>query len=93
MADSPLTLFAGMVQKAEFSDGSCKIPFTERKNELGLIARAFEHFRNSIIERTQQLEELQKQTVASQAREQERLRQFEKAARSSKGTSSGSSPR
>ena len=59
----PLTQFAAMVEKAQFSDGSCKIPFTERRNELGLIARAFEHFRNSIVERSQQLSILQKQSA------------------------------
>ena len=78
---SPLTLFAEMVRKANFSDCNCRIPFTERNNELGRIARAFEHFRNSITERTQKLDRLQKETAQSQEREQERLRHFEEATR------------
>jgi methyl-accepting chemotaxis protein len=78
---SPLAQFAEMVRKAKFSDRSCQIPFTDRKNEIGRIARAFEHFRNSIVERTQQLEEIRLQNFAAQAREQDRLQQLEKAAR------------
>ncbi len=77
----PLTQFAEMVRKAKYSDDSSKIPFTDRKNELGRIARAFEHFRNSIGDRNRQLEEAQLQRLASQAREQERLHRFESAAR------------
>ncbi len=74
----PLTQFARMVQKDGFADYSAKIPFTERKNELGLIARAFEHYRDSITERTRQLEQARHDNLASQTREQERLRRFEK---------------
>ena len=84
---SPLTLFAEMVRKANFSDCNCQIPFTERKNELGRIARAFEHFRNSITERTQKLDRLQKETAQSQEREQERFRRLEDATRRSRAVS------
>ncbi len=75
---SPLTQFARMVQKDGLADHSAKIPFTERKNELGLIARAFEHYRDSITERTWQLEQAQKENLAAHSREQVRLRRFEK---------------
>ncbi len=75
----PLTLFANMVHKSELGDCSSKVPFTDRRNELGLIARAFEHYRNSTIERTQQLDRLQKENFAS--REQERARYFDTVGR------------
>jgi len=74
----PLTLFASMVHKSELGDSSSKVPFTDRRNELGLIARAFEHYRNSTIERTKQLDRLQKENAS---REQERARYFETAGR------------
>ncbi len=78
---SPLTQFAAMVDKAGFRDCSSKVPFTSQKNELGLIARAFEHFRDSMAEHTRQLEVLQTQTAGREVREQQRLSHFENAAR------------
>ena len=79
-----------MVHKSELGDCSSKVPFTDRRNELGLIARAFEHYRNSTIERTQQLDRLQKENLAS--REQERARYSKPPGASSKRTSPLSSP-
>jgi len=76
----PFTLFAETVKKAD-ANGSAAIPYTDRTNELGRIACAFEHFRNSIAERNQELDALQKETAECHAGSQDQLRHFEIATR------------
>jgi methyl-accepting chemotaxis protein len=78
---SPLTRLAKIVKNPEFASGNNPVPFTDRKNELGRIAQALEHFRNSVTERTSELDSLQKQTADCQLQSQERLRHFESATR------------
>jgi methyl-accepting chemotaxis protein len=70
---SPFSSFASLV--GSIDEGSCSltIPYTDRTNELGLIARAFKKYRDSTLAQASELAELDARHAAEEAEKRKHL--------------------
>jgi len=63
---SPLTAFVRLIEKCDPEQDLFAFPYSDSKNEIGLIVRAFETYRSSTIEQAYRCETLKHDSVEKQ---------------------------
>lgn len=63
---SPLTAFVRLIEKCDPEQDLFAFPYSDSKNEIGLIVRAFEAYRSNTIEQAYRCETLKHDSVEKQ---------------------------